>query len=90
MCDGQTVVIEIMNEAGIHMFFEKLHKMRRTIVAQMSHLGDGNRFIVMFLYVLYDKLELLQNLLFGGGECMTLAIRSQKKEELEQGTLQRS
>ena len=89
MCHGQAVIIEIMNKAGLHVFLKKFHKMGRTVVTQLSHLGNCNRLVIVFLDVLYDKFELLQDFFFGGSEHMALPIRSQKEEKLEQRTFQR-
>lgn len=88
MCHGQAVIIEIVDEAGLHMLPEKLHKMRRAVVTQFGHLINRNGLLIVFMYVLYNKFQLLQRLLLGGSQSASLPIGNQKKEKLKQGAFQ--
>ena len=57
MCHGQAVIIEIVDEAGLHMLPEKLRKMRRAVVTQFGHLINRNGLLIVCMYVLYNKFQ---------------------------------
>ena len=61
---GQPIVVEVVDKTCFHMSFEKLHKVRSTIVTQLGHGFNGNRVTVVVLYILDDELQFFQRFFF--------------------------